>query len=122
MHIDPKIRKCAYLLADRHLSELPVDVIVSASPRHYGLTMTDDHKLFMWNSLVDHYMLLSESELWQLFDRHITQKEPIVKHEIFEPLPPDMEEMVSLLVDHLWNVGEKEKLMPRRLLLNENED
>jgi hypothetical protein len=105
MYNDPKMRKCAYLLADRHLSELPTDVIVAASPRHYGPGLSDEHKLFMWNGLVDHYMELPENELWQLYTRHITQSEPIVK-----PLNSEIEEMVAYQVEGLLRLEDAGRL------------
>lgn len=105
MYTDVKLNRCAYTLADRHLDELPVDIIIAASPRHYGPDLTDDHKLFMWNGLVDHYASLPEDTLWQLFTRHITHNESIVK-----PLDSEIEEMVAYHVEGMLRLEDAENL------------
>jgi len=127
MNHDSKLRKCAFILADKHLSELSEGIIIASCPRHYGPDLTDEHKLFMWNGLVDHYLELNEGELWRLFDRHITQKEPIVKLEVWDPLPSDLEDIVSRLVDCIWKTHETvneepPKQQPRQLRISENTD
>jgi len=97
-----RIRTYAYQLADKHLRELPNEIIVRNSPAHYGTQLTDDHKLFMWNALVDHYADQGDLELVKLYQRHVVENEPIVKSTIFEPLEPEMQEVVDRIVELLW--------------------
>lgn len=98
-----RIRTYTYQLADKHLRELPDEVIVRNSPAHYGPTLTDDHKLFMWNALVDHYEEQGDVQLVRLYQRHLVDGEPIVKATIFEPLEPELQSVVDQIVDLLWS-------------------
>lgn len=117
MKHDSRIRKCAFLMADRHLSELPKDTIIAACPRHYGLELTDEHKLFMWNGLVDHYLELPAGDLWQLFDKHITHNESIVK-----PLHSEIEEMVAYHVEGMLRLEDERNLALVSSSLEERKD
>jgi hypothetical protein len=98
-----QVRKYAYLLADKHVSEMPTAVIISQSPKHYGDKLTDDHRLFMWNALVDHYLALDEYTLYKTYKRHVEDKEPIVKSGQYEPLSPELEQLVDSIVQVLWS-------------------
>lgn len=97
-----RIRTYTYQLADKHMRELPDEVIVQNSPAHYGPTLTDDHRLFMWNALVDHYADQGDVQLVRLYQRHVVEGEPIVKATMFEPLEPELQEVVDQIVDLLW--------------------
>lgn len=112
--LESKLRKCAYAMADKHLKELPSDAILAHCPKHYGTEVTDEHKLFLWNGLVDHYQELPDTELYSLYQRHVLANEPIIKALIFEPLEPEMEQLIDEITDLIWNGN--------RLLINENED
>lgn len=97
-----RIRTYTYQLADKHLREVPEEVLIRNSPSHYGNKLTDDHKLFMWNALVDHYESYEDVELVKLYQRHIVDNEPIVKATILEPLEPEIQAIVDNIVELLW--------------------
>ena len=96
------VRKMSYLLADKHLRQLPDDVIVTACPEHYGSECTDDHKLFIWNGLVDHYQSLDEAKVYDLYRRHVIEKEPIIKAVLFDTCDEEMQALVSDIVNLIW--------------------
>lgn len=114
--MESKLRKCAYALADKHLGELPSEAILANSPSNYGPEVTDDHRMFVWNGLVDHYMELPDTELYGQYLRHVTDGEPIIKALIFGDMSAEMEQLVQDIADAIWDEGTK------RLLVNENAD
>ena len=107
MSIDhsPQIRKMSYLLADKHLSELPDWAIIENCPSHYGPTVTDDHKMFLWNGFVDHYLSLDEYTIYRMYRQHVEGKEPIVKAHVFGELSPEVKALVDDIVKALWSSG-----------------
>lgn len=100
-----KIRKCAYLLADKHLSEMPDWAIVENCPSHYGATVSDTHRLFLWNGFVDHYLSLDEYSIYRLYKRHVEGKEPIIKYFATKELEPEVKQLLDEIVKALWSSG-----------------
>lgn len=98
-----QLRKYAFLLADKHLRELPSEELIRAAPSHYGTELNDDHRLFMWNSLLDHYLSIDQHELVSKYNRHVVGEEPILKAYSFEQLEPEVQQLVDSIVDLLWN-------------------
>ena len=101
--VDKLIRQYAMQLADKHLRELPDEVIIRESPSHYGTELTDDHRLFLWNGLVDHYQELDALELVSKYNRHIRGTEPILKAITIDSLEPELQQVIDSIVDALWN-------------------
>ena len=105
--MESKFRRIAYQLADKHLRELPDEVIVKESPSHYGLELCDEHKLFMWNGLVDHYLDMDEAEIYDAYTRHIKQNEPIIKAIVSQDLEPELQLLVDSIIHAFWDRQEK---------------
>ncbi len=106
--MESKFRRIAYQLADKHLRELPDEVIVRESPSHYGQELTDNHRLFMWNGLVDHYLAMDEAEIYDAYTRHIKQNEPIVKAIVSQELEPELQLLVDSIIHAFWDRQEKD--------------
>lgn len=104
--MNSQFRRYSYLLADKHLRELPNEELVKASPSHYGQEVNDNHRLFMWNSLVDYYQSLPANELADKFDRHIRKEEPILKVWSSEELDAEFHSLINSIVETLWNSKE----------------
>lgn len=104
--MNSKFRRLAYQLADKHLRELPEETIIRSTPSHYGPELNDNHRLFMWNGLVDHYLELDESALYSAYTRHIKQNEPIIKAIVSEELEPELQLLVESITQALWNSPE----------------
>lgn len=105
--MESKFRQLAYRLADKHLNELPVELVISRAPSHYGASLTDEHKLFTWNQLVDQYLELDEAQLYQAYLRHIKGGEPIIKAIVSENAEPEIQELVYKLAEELWTKQEE---------------
>lgn len=118
--IDSRLRKCAYLLADKHVRELPDEALVGNSPQHYGPAVTDDHRTFMWNAMVDHYLELPQGELFQLYTRHVVNKEPIVKCYAYGEVSEELAQLLDTITEAIW--GEAEQLPPVRIRLQISEN
>jgi len=95
--------KMAYSLADKHMDELMDEEIVEASPKHYGPVITDDHRNYMWNALVDYYLELEIHELTELYMRHVINREAIIKVHTFGELEPELQAVVDSIVQLLAN-------------------
>lgn len=98
-----QLRKYAFLLADKHLRELPTEELIRAAPSHYGTELNDSHRLWMWNGLLDHYLSIDQHELVSKYNKHIRDDEPILKAYSFEQLEPEVQQLVDSIVDLLWN-------------------
>jgi hypothetical protein len=100
--MDKQRRKYAIQLANKHIGELPDDEIVKASPAHYGEQLNDNHRLFMWNSLVEHYLEADDYSLYSLYNRHVVQEEPIVKFRQWGDLSPEEQELIGTITQAIW--------------------
>lgn len=98
-----QLRRYAFLLADKHLRELPAEELIKAAPSHYGTELNDSHRLWMWNGLLDHYLAMDPHELLAKVNRHLRDGEPILKAYSFEQLEPEVQQLVDSIVDALWN-------------------
>ena len=101
-------RRIAYQLADKHLRELPEEVLIREAPSHYGTCLTDNHRLFMWNGLVDHYLAMDEAEIYEAYVRHLKQGEPIIKAVISQDLEPELQLLVDTIIHLFWDRQEKD--------------
>lgn len=106
--MNSKFRRIAYQLADKHLRELPDEVLVRESPSHYGTELNDNHRLFMWNGLVDHYLDMDEAEIYAAYTRHIKQNEPIIKAIVSQDLEPELQLLVDSIIHAFWDRQEKD--------------
>lgn len=95
-------RKCAYLLADKHLRELPTEAIINSAPSHYGTTLTDDHRNFMWNALVEHYEATPFWQVYKLYITHIKEGKAIIRSYAYGEISPKEQEIVDLVTAALW--------------------
>lgn len=98
-----QLRKYAFLLADKHLRELPSEELIKAAPSHYGTELNDSHRLFMWNELLDHYLAMDPYKLLDKVNRHIRDKEPILKSHSFEELEPEIQQLIDTITQAIWN-------------------
>lgn len=71
-------QKWAFLLADKALLSMTSKQIVAACPIDYGTEVTDDHRSYIWDKLVDLYMESDESELFDMYDKFIQKGEDMV--------------------------------------------
>ena len=100
---DAFIRKCSYLLADRHIRSLPVGVIVRNCPSHYGNEITDDHLMFLWNALVDDYQQMGPNQLFEAYNRHVVLGHPIVSSLLDNNyvVRPELQLAIDTIVEEL---------------------
>ena len=101
-----QLRRYAYLLADKHLNELPKEELIRSCPSHYGYQLTDEHKLFMWNGLVEHYEQLEPLSLYEKYKLHVVEGEPILKVIVYSELEPDTQELIEEIITALWKKQE----------------
>lgn len=100
--MDKQRRRYAIQLASQHISELPREEVIKAAPSHYGTELTDEHRLFVWNGLVEHYLELDDHALYRAYKQHIVEQEPIVKFRQWAEMSPDEQQLVNSIVQAIW--------------------
>ena len=99
---DAFMRKCSYLLADRHIRSLPAGVIVRNCPSHYGSEVTDDHLMFLWNALVDDYQQMEPNRLFEAYNRHVVLGHPIISSLLDNSsIRPELQLAIDTIVEEL---------------------
>lgn len=83
-------------LADLFLAAMPERHMVRWCPEDYGPIITDDHRLFCWNEVVDVYELFPDEEINSLYEKHVTLGEDM-RADVEAEL--NMEEGLMLIVN-----------------------
>lgn len=73
-----------YKLADLFLSVMPERHVLRWAPLEYGPTVTDDHRLYCWNEIVDVYKMFPEDEILDLYERHVVNMEDMSEDVLME--------------------------------------
>lgn len=85
--------KWAFMLADKALLSMTSKQIVTACPIDYGPEVTDDHRSFIWDKLVDLYLDSDEAELFDMYDKFIQKGEDMVV--MASPLMEDVADEIT---------------------------
>jgi len=85
-----------FALANLFLSVMPDRHILRWSPEDYGPEVTDDHRTYCWNEIVDVYKMFPEQEIADLYEKHVTLGEDMSEDVAIEL---DLEEKLLAAIE-----------------------
>jgi hypothetical protein len=65
----PERHRVICKLADSALATLSEEKMIALCPDDYGSTLTDDHRLYLWNKAYDEYAELDDWDLYLQYSR-----------------------------------------------------